>query len=123
MKIMSFAWTSPALLAGRKSRTRRSWDDEYAARFKTGDMVQAWDKSPRFKGKRIAIIQILGVRKEDIFRMPAEDYEREGFAYFAEQGMRIRGQVPQEAFAEWQRAGGDYYVVDFQIMSIIQPEG
>lgn len=123
MKIISFAWTSPALLAGRKNRTRRSWDDDYATRFRVGDMVQAWDKSPRFGGKRIGIIQILGLRKEDIFTMPAQDYEREGFAYFEEMGMRIRGQVPREAFADWQRAGGGYWVVDFQLMSIIQQEG
>lgn len=31
--IVSFAWTTGAFLAGRKSRTRREWDDAYARRF------------------------------------------------------------------------------------------
>jgi hypothetical protein len=118
MKIISFAWTSPALLAGRKSRTRRAWNDKYAARFKPGDMLQAYDRSPRFKGKPIAIIEVLNINYENIQTMTDEDYEREGFAYFEEQGLKIRGQVPRIAFAEWKHEGGFYYVLDFRLVSI-----
>jgi hypothetical protein len=92
-------------------------------RFKIGELVQAWDRSPRFKGKRISIIKILGLKKESIALMPEEDYEREGFRYFEDQGIRIRGQVPREAFAEWLREGGEYWVVDFQVVSIIGQNG
>ena len=121
MKIISFAWTSPALLAGRKSRTRRAWNDKYAARFNVGDLLQAWDRSPRFGGKRIGTIQILGIKKEDIYLMPPEDFEKEGFAYFDQNGLKIRGQNPTAAFFDWRDQGGLYYVVDFRLVSITPP--
>lgn len=41
MRIISFAWTSPALLAGAKTVTRRDWDDSYARRFSAGELVAA----------------------------------------------------------------------------------
>ncbi|MBW2053822.1 MAG: ASCH domain-containing protein [Deltaproteobacteria bacterium] len=46
MKIVSFAWTTEALLAGRKTVTRRCWNERYAGRFKSGDLVQAYDRNP-----------------------------------------------------------------------------
>lgn len=33
MNIISFAWTTEALLCGQKSVTRRDWSDNYAAKF------------------------------------------------------------------------------------------
>jgi hypothetical protein len=33
---LSFAWTTPALIADRKSCTRRDWSADYAARFRDG---------------------------------------------------------------------------------------
>lgn len=58
MKIISFAWTTDVLLSGKKTATRREWTDDYANRFQKNDLVQAYDKSPRFGGKRIATIQL-----------------------------------------------------------------
>jgi len=46
MKIISFAWTTEASLAGRKTATRRCWSEGYARRFKSGDLVQAYDRNP-----------------------------------------------------------------------------
>jgi hypothetical protein len=39
MMTISFAWTTPALLAGHKTVTRRDWDAEYAIRFAAGQLV------------------------------------------------------------------------------------
>jgi hypothetical protein len=58
MKIISFAWTTPALLAGSKCVTRREWDKKYAESFEAGEYVQAFDKSPRAGGKCVAIIEL-----------------------------------------------------------------
>jgi hypothetical protein len=116
MKIVSFAWTSPALLAGEKSRTRRKWADKHAAQFRPGDKVQAWDRSPRFKGKLIAVIEILGIKYEDIRLMPDSDFILEGFAYFEKRGLMIRGRIPRTAFEEWRKEGGFYYVIDFRLI-------
>ena len=116
MKIISFAWTTPALLAGKKTRTRRDWNDKYAKRFKVGDLIQAYDKQPRFKGKKVAIIKIVNIKKEDINLMPDEDYDKEGFAYLEKINKEIFGQTPKIAFQEWKEDGGKYWVIDFEVL-------
>lgn len=58
MKIISFAWTTEALLQGKKTQTRRFWKDSYTKQFKKGDMVQVYDKNPRAGGKLIAFIRL-----------------------------------------------------------------
>ena len=58
MKIISFAWTTQALLDGKKTVTRRDWDDKYARSFKQGETAAAYDKNPRAGGKKIAEIQL-----------------------------------------------------------------
>jgi hypothetical protein len=85
MKIISFAWTTDALLAGRKTATCRNYDERYARRFRAGDLVAAYDRSPRYKGTQVAIIRLthdatIGPWK-DILTDP---YEQEGFAYYDE---------------------------------------
>ena len=122
-QIVSFAWTTAALLAGRKHRTRREWGDDYAKRFKVGDIVQAWDKQPRFKGKKVAEIRITGVKKEDISLMPDEDFEKEGFKFMEEQGLQIWKQNPRDAFESWRNDGGEYWVIDFELISIVGDTG
>jgi len=74
-KIISFAWTTEPLLSGRKTRTRRKWSDKYANRFKVGDVCYAYDRQPRFKGKKVAEIKITSIKKEDISLATKEDYQ------------------------------------------------
>lgn len=118
MMIMSFAWTTPAVRARRKTRTRRQWAYEYAKRFKVGDICQAYDRQPRFGGVKIGTIKITGKKKELISKMPDEDYEREGFAFMEERGMKIWGKQPRKAFEDWKRVGGYTWVVDFEIINL-----
>ena len=114
MMIISFAWTTEAFLSNRKTRTRREWPDDYAAKFKVGDTVQAYDKQPRFHGKRIGYAVIKGLKKESISEMPDEDFEREGFAFMQEHGLKIFGKEPRKAFDDWRAQQREYWVVDFQ---------
>ena len=58
MKIISFGWTSDALVAGAKTVTRRDWKDRFVNQWSKGDQAQAWDKSPRAGGKRIGTIEL-----------------------------------------------------------------
>lgn len=51
MLIISFSWTTPALLVLLKTCTRRDWNWGYAKRFRKGDFLQAWNFSPRFRNK------------------------------------------------------------------------
>lgn len=120
MMIISFAWTTKALLAGRKSRTRREWTANYAKRFKVGDLVQVYDKQPRFGGKRVAIIRITGKKYEPVSMMPDSDYEKEGFKFMAENGLKIWDKHPKKAFREWREENGCHYIIDFELVKIFR---
>ncbi len=82
--IISFAWITPSLLARLKDVTRREWSDAHAAKFKPGDLVDAWDKSPRFKGKKVAVIRIVSIGRQQLglmlrnFMYGADELRREG---------------------------------------------
>jgi len=75
MKIMSFAWTTDALLEGLKTVTRRFWIKPHV---KAGEFVQAFNKSPRFKGKRSAIIKVLSIRQEPLEDITDDELIKEG---------------------------------------------
>lgn len=76
MKIISFVWTVEALLAGKKTVTRRFWTDNYAEQFKAGDLVQAYDRSPRFKGKQVAIIRLIQTPYEESLSLMTDEEEK-----------------------------------------------
>lgn len=79
MKIISFAWTTKALLAGKKTATRREWNDDYARRFQEGEVVQAYNKSPRHGGKKIAEIRLTKAPfKQKLGDMTHNDFIKEG---------------------------------------------
>jgi hypothetical protein len=67
--IVSFAWTTEAYLEGLKDVTRRFWTDEYAAQFPPGSVHQAWDKSPRSRGKRIGYFRVVSIERESLRRL------------------------------------------------------
>lgn len=65
--IISFAYTTDALLAGQKTVTRRDWAPSHAAKFYPGLVVDAWSRNPRVPGARkVAEIQIVSVRLEPV---------------------------------------------------------
>ena len=79
---ISFGWTWPALGHG-KVVTRRYWKASHAKKFKAGLIVEAWDKVPYAKGKKIGKIRIT----RDAFQqrtgvMTIADYVDEGFQFF-----------------------------------------
>ena len=77
MRIISFAWTTKPFLDGTKTVTRRLWKNPP----KVGELLQAWDKSPRFHGKRIGTIRILKMDYE-----PLHDFELHGWDELAREG-------------------------------------
>lgn len=82
--IISFAYTTPALLAGAKTVTRREWKPKHARSFKAGDLVAAYDRSPRLCGKQVATIQLTAAPSwEPDSATPDTDFEAEGFAFLA----------------------------------------
>lgn len=114
--IISFAWTTDALLAGRKTVTRRDWSREYAARFKAGSIHQAYNRGPRIGGHKVADILIIQQPyPERTCDIPDDDYEAEGFAYMEEQGILIRGMTPREFFEVRQMSREVLFVVRFKL--------
>ncbi len=117
MRIISFAWTTPALLAGRKTMTRREWSPRHANGFHRGDRVQAWDKSPRNGGKKVGEL-LLTAEPEFTPLVDMEDYEREGFAYFDEHPQKLAPNAPDfhQIWAKWRGAAADVWVVRFRLL-------
>ena len=129
MRQISFAWTTAALLAGAKSVTRRDWDRAYADAFYAGEKVAAYDRQPRYRGKQVAVIELMQrPYLEALAAMPDYDYEAEGWAYY-EQHPEVRpktilgGRVDDTTFTRagferWRRSGGEMYVVRFKLLEV-----
>jgi hypothetical protein len=114
MKIISFAWTTPAVVARRKTRTRRQWSENYAKTFKANDVCQGYDKNPRIGGQLVHLVRLTrDPWIQNTSEMGDDDFEYEGFCYMEEQRILFRGQPVREFFEEWKVAAEDLYVVDF----------
>ena len=116
--IISFAWTTDAFKAGRKDRTRRYWTEKYAKifldRIDKKRIHDAYDRQPRFGGKRIGLLIVTSMKKEHMSKMPDEDYEREGFKFMEENNIKIWGKHPRDAFDDWRKEDGTPWVIDFE---------
>lgn len=126
-KIISFSWTTPALLADRKHATRRNWQYEYAVRFKINEVCQAWDHLPRTgKGKKVADIRLTDYpRYQMLADMPDSDYEEEGFAFFEEHPELLAEKsgpigMSRDYFDNWKLDGGGMWVVRFKLEEVYQ---
>ncbi len=119
MKIISYAWTVPALIARRKVKTRRLWKEKYAKSFHAGDMVQAYDKNPRNGGKRVGIVRLTkDPYQQSTEAMTMQDYEDEGLMYFEEQKLRIQDMTPMDFFLQWKKQAELVWVVEFELITI-----
>jgi hypothetical protein len=127
MLIISFARTTAALLADppQKSVTRREWTDRHAAMFKVGDLVQAWDKSPRAGGKRFGTIKITSIGKEPTRFIPDSDWEAEGFAYMTKHGLDLGPDLTcEQLWREWRRDPLKVtWVIRFEVVEILTKKG
>lgn len=114
--IISFSKTTPALLAGAKSCTRRDWSERTAEYFTsrltygvTGVWTDAYDRSPRNGGKKVAQLIVESVKREPLSEMPDSDYEAEGFAWLAEHGVELGdvwGVVPARQYPSLSKLAG-----------------
>lgn len=119
MKIISFAWTSPALLAGEKTCTRRRWSAKYARLFHKGDLVQAYSRTPQYGGKRIAIIRLTcDPYLEFTGQAPGDDFKAEGFYWMEENDILVRGVMPTYFWDQWREDNELVYVVRFEVVSL-----
>lgn len=117
MKIISFAWTTPALMAGRKTVTRREWSEGYARRFHADEEVAAYDRNPRHGGRQVATIRLTrDPYRESTRSAPEEDYEGEGFAFLQEQGVKVDGLPPRVLWRAWHLYPQEMWVIRFEVV-------
>lgn len=119
--IISFAWTTPALLAGAKTVTRRDWSPAHAAKFRAGDVVDAFDKLPRAHGKKIATIRITRdpyLQWTDA--IPLHDYVREGFIWLDDHGQR---ETVARIVEYWHIRPRPVYVIEFELVEVLARDG
>ena len=123
MKIISFSWTTPALLAGRKTVTRREWKESTAKQFKAGDIVQAYNRSPRNGGERVGYIEITrDPYLENLNKMTDEDFEAEGFNYLEHNPDKVAQNAPWADegpfgyFNDWRKQNHEVWVVRFKVV-------
>ncbi|MDI7157166.1 hypothetical protein QMM53_11520 [Leptospira santarosai] len=127
MKIISFGFTAAPLLARRKTITRREWKDEYALKFRQGEIVQAYDKSPRFGGKKIGELKISWIVKSHLRDMPDTDYEEEGFAWLDENPEFIHKSFilndgtkdMWKYFRMWRMSGKESWAIKFEPVNLL----
>lgn len=111
--IISFAKTTGALLAGKKTVTRRDWPDSHAVKFKPGAVAIAYDKQPMYGGAAVARIKIVSIRRESLNELLAdESYAR---AELAREGGLWRDL--EEFLALFSKAKhGDPYRIEFRLV-------
>jgi len=127
--ILSFGYTTDALLAGVKTVTRRDWHDKYAQQWmnRVGELADAWNTSPRVISKnphRIATIRLLGVQLTQSY--PDEDYELEGLRWMEDNGLAMpvgyhRDPVkPSVYWRAWQQYRPLLYRVEFEVVEYLE---
>lgn len=138
--IISFGWTSPALVAHVlytpeaqpiKTVTRREWVESHARRFTPGLVVDAWNTSPRNKARGadphlIARIRIIGRPTPEFSKdPPAEDWFKEGFQWLTDHQQKVDGQWPHEIWKNWKwrpwNAASPRFVVRFEVIEVVDP--
>lgn len=117
MKVISFAWTTPALLVGRKTVTRRDWKDGWARQFAPGELIAAYDRQARHGGHEVAMIQLVGQPYRQSTKLALEsDYEAEGFAYLESIGAKVDGISPKTLWRAWHLQPQELWVVRFELI-------
>ena len=128
---VSFAWTTPALLAGAKTCTRRDWTTSHALQFRTGMIVGALDRNLRRGGSKIGLIRMsTDAYREDISAMPDSDYEAEGFAWLHAHPDQISqaahqqfGDFSRSEFELWRQSRQSPWVVRFEWLGKAKEDG
>jgi hypothetical protein len=121
--IISFAHTTPALVAGHKTVTRRDWKPGHAAKFKAGQVVDAYDRNPRNGGTLVARIELTGdPYLADTWLMPQSDYEAEGFEYlhtlWAGRNAAYEERYSRDQFEAWRQQSQMLWVVRFRLVEL-----
>lgn len=123
--IISFSWTTPALLAGQKTVTRRDWKPEHAAKFKAGQLLDAWNTTPRnVRGNphKVAVIRLTQDPYLELSsEIPDADWYGEGFEYAMEHDLRFeRKTTARQVWDFWKTSPHYQWVVRFEVVEYLE---
>lgn len=116
--IISFGRTTPALIAGEKTVTRRDWSDKHAAQFKAGQLVDAWNTSPRNVRGNPHKIATIRITRDPYVESSADfepDDEAEGFEWLTQNGF---GETVDDIVVDWLNNPRPLYVVRFELVNL-----
>jgi hypothetical protein len=124
--IVSFAWTTTALLAGWKTVTRRKWAESHAAKFAPGVEFDAWNRAPYAGGRKVASCRVVSLRKEPLARIltdrryGAEEIKKEGGLWIGPREF-CRLFVPAKCPDESLETAADFpvYRLEFEIVATV----
>lgn len=129
--ILSFGWTTPALVADpcQKTETSREWTRTYADQVRRQvaagrDVFDAWNTSPRNtradpKPGKIGRVHLLAPPQiEHAYERPPETWEAEGFEYLTRGGWLLDRLTPMELWRGWLEADPPLYVVRFELVDL-----
>ncbi len=115
--IISFAWTTDAVTAGIKTVTRRDWQDKTAAKFKAGDIADAYNKLPRAGGRLIGKIRITrDPYKQKLKDMPMDHFWREGGYLYWKSIDEFLKMMGGDGRCLRERLDREYWVIEFELV-------
>lgn len=123
-RLISFGSTTPALVTGNKTVTRRAWKEATARQFHKDDLVPAYDRNPRYRGQQVALIRLAADPVlEPMSAMPDSDYADEGFTWLCLNAWRLPPstmELPLDwyRFYEWRNDGSQLWVVRFEVETL-----
>lgn len=122
--IISFAWTTPAVVLGEKCETRRDWTPatikSVRKAMEKGELVDAFSKSARFGGKAFGKVRILKlVEDEDSSTIKAPSWRAEGFHVLQAIGSKIGKSSAADVWKFWLEENTDRQtVVHFELVEL-----
>lgn len=121
-RIISVAWTAPAVRARAKFCTRRDWPDSYARLFHEGDLVQLYDKTPRAGGKLICLVRLtVDPVKMAAWPLLPGDWEKEGFTWLTLHGFKCGKITITDLIESWISDPREMWVIRWEYLEDNQP--
>ena len=119
---ISFAWTTDAVIMEQKGCTRRNWAHSHAVKFREGQVVDFWDKSPRIHGQNMGQIELLrSPYRQRAGKMTEEDFVAEGLEWMQKNYILIGDTQARDFFARWKKENALLYVIEFKLLYLTEP--
>jgi len=123
--LISFTWTTPALLAGQKIMIRRDGVKDDFVGFLSGQFVWAYDYPPRYGGNPIAALHLLDDPNiESTSELSDHDYVDEGYAFMEIFPFLIPERIRplRKHFQTYQSIDYPLWVIRFEVVELT-PDG